>query len=544
MKKSILLVILIAFSLLGISTMNRLKAGYYSSSPDETGADIYHVNVGNQRAYIHMTLPRYLNDTFNNSYSTNSAHETIFYDPQNIWYDRSIVNPDESLYNTFVIESKDNNGVFVNEFYSRESIYNSLRFTGTQDGIEISYRDAMFQAQAFFYLFDNTTYRMYWTKTIGYDNLNVDDLPNTTGSPYQNGNVGLVDFEINGSYLDITILYENEYSLKPLLVDDISIFKNVSSAYYYTHVDEKFITMTYENEPVFLKSVHSSASPWADTITWNLTTNEIRSINKVEVFAYHTKDSERNIFTYMYIPNLVHENIISVTAGFKYQFDYHFTGKGEEHSELVTLNVGVKNTVSPVWEKELLSVYEASPYKYLDSLLYKWLGIGKNPIKQLDQIKVISNPSRDLINRITLAWNEEYNTNVVIDTNTNKLYSLNWGQYDKFGAKDVYLIEDSFNFAEIVFVQNGKVNFLDFEDIILRDVTDESLIPKDSAFERILERIWEFISKFLLPVLILVSLAGAKLITSILPKKYGKKTGIYIIVALAIFIFIFLKLKG
>lgn len=515
-KKSLIaLILLVPFLFLGIGT-NKLKAGYYESNIDEVGGDIYHVNVGNQRAYIHMTLPRYLNDRYVNSFETNSQHEIKFYDSMNIWFDRSIVNPDESIYNMFVIESKNENGEYVTEFYSRKSIYNNLRFTGTGDGIEISYRDERYMSESFYYLFDSTTYRLYWTVSNVYEDVTVDQLPVTSGSPFKKGSTGHVTFDIKGSYLDITIFYDNEYHLETKLIDDISIFENVASAYYYSDGESKFITLSYEHEPIFLNSISAEATPWADTITWNLTTNEIRSINKVEVFAYHTKDSERNIFTYMYIPDLVHENIISVTAGFQYQFDYYFTGKGEIQTDLVTLNAGAKNTYSPTWEKKLVSVYENSPYKYLDSLIYKALGMEDKTVRQIDQIFQMTNPSKELTDKITNAWNEKYDSNVVIDNNSNKLYKLNWGQYDKFGAKDVYLIEDSFNFAEIVFVSNGKINLLDFKDIILKDVIDDSLKPKENDFS-IFGFLIDLITKYPVPATIIIVVFAFMLIIILSP---------------------------
>lgn len=546
MKKIISLLIVVAFAIIGIN--NRVNAGYYSSNPDETGGDIYHVKVGDQRAYVHFTLPRYLNDIYNNSYTSNTAHEITFYDSQNIWFDRYIDNPDTSLFNTFVVESKDENGNYVNEFFSMDEQYNQLRFMGTQDGIEISYRTpAPFSyTEPFFYLFDNTTYRVYWTKSNTYTGVTVEDLPTTVGSPFVAGPTGKVSFETNGSYLDVTILYENEYKLNTMLVDDISIFENVVAAYYYTDLGSKYITMSYENEPVFLSSIPVSARPWAETITWNLTTNQIRSINKVEVFAYHYKAAERNINTYMYIPNLVHDNVISVTAGFQYQFDYHFTGKGEIQTDLVTLNAGANNTYSPTWEKKLISYYGNASKLPIDSAFRKWLGLSDPYQKSITQITYIQNPTSELKDRITTAWNEKYNTNVQIDTNTNKLYVLNWGQYDKFGAKDVYLIEDSFNFAEIVFVSNGKVSFLDFDDILLSDITDPTLEPKETTdiFSKFFEKFWGFMEKFLFPTLIALSLIGAKIFTAFLPKKYAKSTRVYAFTALAIFIFLFVTFKG
>ncbi|MDX9692076.1 MAG: hypothetical protein RBT45_06415, partial [Acholeplasmataceae bacterium] len=418
-----------------------------------------------------------------------------FYGSSNIYFDRIIWNPNSANYNLFVIETLDGQGNYVTQYNSYEASHNILRFTASDDGIQvvtlIDQPIGPDLEETVFYLFDNTTYRMYWAKSNIYTNSKVEDLPFTTGSPYKNGAYGTVEFEVDGSYLDMTVFYDNTYKMETKLIDDISMFMDVSFAYYWTDNNQKFISITYEDEePVYLSSLPIQARPWANTVTWNLTTNEVRSTNKIEVFAYHDKDKDRNIFTYMYIPNLVFDSLISVTASFDYQYTYYIGGKGDVINNSVVLKSADKNTFSPTWEKKLL----------YNALLISGTGVVGSMIigndfefmnGSLDQIQVVSNPTSELTTKITAAWQEKYQTQVMVDTDTNKLYRLNWGQYDKFGVSDVSLIPGSFSFAEIIFVKDGRVNLLTFEDIILRDVIDKSLQP-DNAKD-----LWKIVMKFI-----------------------------------------------
>jgi hypothetical protein len=503
-KKTILtLLLIVPFLYLGTALLNAYDGtGVIVSEPeiDNYGADMYHYMVGEERAYIHMAVPLLTyDDLFLTLYQSDNDHSITFNNQIGhtrgyLNIDRFIWNPDKDKYGAFVIETIDENGNYVTEYSSANTAFNELRFISDENGINIYsvkyYSDfGYFDTTHRYTLNFGTKYRMYWQRSTTIKDITVDDLPNTTGSPYaSDGNYGAVSFKIDNNYLDVSIFYENTYELKKILVDDISIFKNVRKAYYYTDNDEKFITFTYsDSNPVFLQNSGTTAQQWVDTLTWNLRTNEIRSINKVEVYAYHDIDSNRNVYTYMYIPNLIYDQIISVTAGFKYQYEYYIGSKGKEQQELITLLAGENNTFSPTWEKKLLSMYGNAADLPIDSFFRDLLGLDHPYKEEMSQIELVSNPSLTLKNKIVGAWNETYNTNVLIDEQSNKLYKLNWGQYDKFGVKKVNLIENTFYFAEIVFAKDGKVSILDFDDIILKDIIDDSLKPSPDF------NFWQFI---------------------------------------------------
>jgi hypothetical protein len=499
-KKTILtLLLIVPFLYTGTALLNAYDGtGIVESNPDSDwhGMDIYHYMVGDERAYIHFAIPAFNGVDYIATYQSDTDHSIIYYNtPQ---FDDYIHNPNPEIYNTFVIESVDSNNNYTVLHSSLEDKYDVLRFKlDSQKSYFSMYYEDSTSSPFLKKLYDfspGIKYRMYWTVSNTIPELSIDDLPLTSGNPYDtNGTYGNVTFETNQNYLDISVYYDAViYNLKRQLVDDISIFQNVKRANYYTVDNEKFITFTYlERDPVFLQSVNTNAHEWVDTLTWNLTTNEIRSINKVEVYAYHDIDSNRNIYTYMYLPNMIYDDIISVTAGFQYQYEYYIGGKGEEQTEMMTLNVGEKNTFSPKWEKNLLQ-HVINPMKtgyVLGSKFYGLFGLNiPDPfMKSIDQIQKITSPSEALKTKITTAWNEKYESNIIIDEQTTKLYRLNWGQYDKFGVKKVNMIDGSFSFSEIVFVKDGKVSFLDFDDIILKDVIDDSLVPSPDF------NFWEFI---------------------------------------------------
>ncbi len=498
-KKTVTILLIVPFLFLGTALLNAYDGtGIVESNPDADwyGMDIYHYMVGEERVYIHLAIPGFIGVDYVSTYTSDTDHSIVYYNtPQ---FDKSIHNPNPELYNTFVLETEDANGNFIVQVQSTDRQYDLLKFQmNIQSGLFTIYTEDANSAprlKPFAYMNQGVKYRMYWTKSTTTNDITIDDLPITSGNPYDtNGSYGTVTFETNQNYLDISVYYDAViYNLKRQLVDDISIFQNVKRANYYTVENDKFITFTYEErDPVFLQSVNTNAHEWVDTLTWNLTTNEIRSINKVEVYAYHDIDSNRNIYTYMYLPNLIYDDIISVTAGFQYQYEYYIGGKGEEQTEMMTLNVGDKNTFSPRWEKNLLQ-HVINPMKtgyVLGSKFYGLFGLNiPDPwMKSIDQIQNITSPSEALKTKITTAWNEKYESNIIIDEQTTKLYRLNWGQYDKFGVKKVNMIDGSFSFSEIVFVKDGKVSFLEFDDIILKDVIDDSLVPSPDF------NFWQFI---------------------------------------------------
>lgn len=484
-KKSLMALILLVPFLLGVNNyVNAYGSGIVVSEPEEdnNGADIYHSMVEDRLAYVHMSLPRYTSSgAFMTSYVSNTDHEIKFYGSKDIHFDRNIFNPDASEYTLFVIESRSQNGSFVIDYSSKVASHNFIRVIGTSEGIEI--RTIIEQPgpdleEKVYTLVDSVGYRIYWAKSMTYKNVPIESLPNTVGSPYTPGQYGQVKLTLNGSNLNIEITYTDTYELASMLVDNKTTFENVKTAYYWTDNGSKFITMTYEEkEPVYLSNLPIQAQPWTDTVTWNLTTNEIRSVNKVDVFAYHEKDSNRNIFTYMYMPNQIHDSLISVTAKIGYRFEWYIGGKSEVRTDTISLKSGDKNSFSPKWEKKFLYHALTPLYTVIDvgSKLFDY----QTPFTQgsLDQIQVVGYPTSELTSKITTAWNEAYDTNVVIDTDSNKLYKLNWGQFDELGARHVSLVENAFQFTEIVFVKDGKVNLLTFDDIILKDVTDKTLLP-------------------------------------------------------------------
>jgi hypothetical protein len=474
-----------------IVTTSVIEASDYNgivlSEPEEDnyGADIFHYLVGEQRAYIHFALPTYdSSQDYIRTYKSDSDHSIEFFGIID-GFNRVIYNPFPTLFNSLIIETKDENGNFIIDRTFDDPKYNYIKFDSSPEGLEISTFDANFPMIKEYtgeFLTAGMKYRMYWTTITSVEDVKVADLPVTNGSPFNKiGDYGNVNMTIDGNYLSIEIDYKSmSYKLSKLLIDDITTFHNIKRAYYYSDDEEKFITFTYdEQDPIFLQSVKQDAYKWIDTITWNLTTNEMRTINKIEVFAHHDIDDNRNVYTYMYIPNLIHDSIVSITAGFQYKYSYMIGKDGETQTTLVTLQSGESNTFSPTWEKKLLKTIINPMYGgfVLGSKFYGLFGIAIPDLyeKHISQIERVSQPSLMLKNDLINEWNRKYNTNVSIDENLHSLYKLNWGQFDKFGVNKVNLIDGSFSFSEIVYVFNGRVGVLDFGDIDLKDTVGSNL---------------------------------------------------------------------
>jgi hypothetical protein len=486
--------------------------GVLQSSPEEdnNGADIYHVLVGGTYAFVHMSLPRYNSqDQYVTSYETQGDHTLTFQDPSNIWFDRYVWNPNTNLYSIFIIEMKQENGQYSTVFYSRDDEYDQIHIQSQTEGLNLSWVDystiSMGEDTQFYQLIPGEYYKMYWATSMVYNNLTIAELPSTSGSPYTSGAYGRVTLSLTElSGLNVSIFYNNDYyNLSTLYIDDITVFENVQKAYYWTDGNNKFISMTYEDkDPVFLKNLGVTAAQWTDTVTWNLTTNEIRSVNKVIVYAHHGQDSNNYVYSYLYIPNLIFDDIISITAGFVYHYEY-WNGLQTGDSMYInkTLTLGEEEDITLAWEKKLLLNYSAAitsfwnPIYTIGSLLYANTSWSKSTFEEIEKIQY---PSVSLVEELQSKWFAEYGENVVIDTLDHSLYKLNWGQFDKFGSTKLVIEEypdgdpRNFSFSEIVVVKDGSVLVLTDFDIILKDTLDNSVkpTPKPPTIEDLLLEYW------------------------------------------------------
>lgn len=506
---------------------------------DNNGSDIWHEMVAGQYAFVHMSLPRYnSSDEYVTSYVTSGDHSISFADPGNIWFGDWIWNPNPSLYTIFIIEMRVNENYEV-VYYSYDHEFDTIDVNAGSNSIIIQSGENNYQYE----LIPNERYKIYWSTSITFANQTVSQLPSTTGSPYKNGSYGVVEVNLEAeNAVDIRIIYNNNiYELSRKFFLDITPFQNVVKAYYWTDGNDKFISMTYEDkDPVYLPKLGIQANTWTDTVTWNLVTNEIRSVNKVIVYAYHGQESNNNLYTYIYIPNDIFDDIISVTAGFSYYYEY-FGGLARSNSEYInkTITKSTGTTTLPWEEKLYLNTIAAvnilvNPIYTIGSLLYTETSWSEGTYEQIEDVQF---PSISLVEKMQTAWLNKYNQNVVINTTDNKLYKLNWGQFNKFGTTKVVVEElpptdpRNFLFAEIVLVKDGSVVVLEGIDIILRSAFDESVRPtpqKPSIWDMLKDLLLEYwwlvaIIVFVLFFNVIVGFVGSlsKLI-AVLSTKNGK----------------------
>jgi len=575
MKKLVsLLVALLIVPLIFAITIKASGSGVLVSDPeqDNNGADIYHVLVGGQYAYVHMSLPLYnTSGSYLSSYVTEGDHTTMFMSPGNIYYDKDIWNPNTSLYSIFIIEQKqqqmDVNGnpefdeanqpiyTFAKVFYSRDAEYNQINIKSQTEGLIVSTKDYSIISNGietpFFTLSPGSEYKLYWSTSITYTDQTVSQLPSTVGSPYNPGGYGSVTITTSElSEVSVSILYNTDvYELASFVVDDLTPFQNVERAYYWTDGTDKFISMTYEaSDPVYLSGIPIEARQWTDTVTWNLTTNEIRLVNKVIVYAYTGQEANNNLYTYLYIPDILFDNIISITAGFVYHYEYWFGGKSASTYESKTLRLGETNDVTLAWENKLLLGYGAytlsqySPIWAIGSLLYV-----DSTLVDTQQIQKIEYPTVSLIEKMQNAWFVEYGRSVSVDTVNNSLYKLNWGQYNKTFTSKVVIEEypegdpRNFMFSEIIVVKDGSVLVLDDMDIILRSTLDQTVTPtpdKPDILDLLMEYWWVIL-------IIIVLLTFDKIVNvvdstsrlvSVIQTKNGK-IALLVIIAIVLYFF-------
>jgi len=172
------------------------------------------------------------------------------------------------------------------------------------------------------YTFNIVTYR---DVLIG---QTIADLPITAGNPYQSGLTGVV---WDWSYNEITntfgakVQYYAEYDLAipNVAFTDDAFLDAVESIDYYTVDGAKFFQFNFiHSENVLLTGSGQFAKRWNGFALWNLTTNEFIMYNKALALTYIEVTSSREIYGYLYLPNIPVEDLLSVSGNFFYRYGY------------------------------------------------------------------------------------------------------------------------------------------------------------------------------------------------------------------------------
>ncbi len=180
-------------------------------------------------------------------------------------------------------------------------------------------------------LLEINTYRNEMTIEKHYPRMlaEVSDLPLTTGNPYQEGITGYGRdwaFEANVFAIDVVYL-STSYKLSISNVDfeDASFLNRVESVDYYSVDGEKFLQFNFFDNPnVLLPKPDGSTytGNWNGFAVWNLTTNEFVMYNRALALTYIEVTSNREMYAYLYMPNIHIDNLLAVAGNFHYRYGY------------------------------------------------------------------------------------------------------------------------------------------------------------------------------------------------------------------------------
>lgn len=315
---------------------------------------------------------------------------------------------------------------------------------------------------------------------ISDDPIDVSDLPDTSGSPYNLAGIYgdvIVSKKSNNTY-NFIINYDNKnYNLEKTF-EDTSFLENITSSYYYTYENMKFIIFNYGTEEILFKN--NPSTNFEGFSTWNLSTNEIINTNKIKIYNMLEIDDDNNIFSYFYTPDIVVDNLLQVDINFEYNYYkksfpdfWNYTKANKDNLAYgIILEQGKSTTVSniPKWRQDLYKKSALAtavgllipglrfPALLVGSgvLLYNWSQDNFELKKDYDinQIEKISNPSLELIKSVNESYTNMAGRKIEVDLTSNSLHKLHLGQFDNY---EKVSIESKKIISSFTYETNGKV---------------------------------------------------------------------------------------
>lgn len=227
--------------------------------------------------------------------------------------------------------------------------------------------------------------QMYWEKSETAGEINPGDnssenpdsspwdaLPDTTGSPSNPvgdwGSISNIQVINQNISFDINYL-GNVYVVNPFIVEgDLSFINKANDILYYTD-PESGDRMLYFNFGDTLDSAlltvrsFSEINEWKGEALWNLSKNEIKVTDLLNVYNYIPEvDSDGNVYSYFYMPNVPIDDLISVSTVLAYKFfEKNIWGniiESDIQYKTVAAVKGELNTINPSWvEKTYRGAY-------------------------------------------------------------------------------------------------------------------------------------------------------------------------------------------
>lgn len=350
----------------------------------------------------------------------------------------------------------------------------------------------------------------------------IASLPLTAGNPYQAGLTGNVTDWV---YNDLTntfgasVQYYSEYSteIPNVAFSDDAFLDRVESIDYYTIEGEKFFQFNFtNNDNVLLTASGQYASQWNMFALWNLTTNEFIMYNKALALTYIEVTEDRQIYGYLYLPNIPVEDLIAVSGSFNYRYGYKNifgTQKYNDWEKAVFFlekdeasfgSQSIWEGALPQWSYDMLAasipafviggIISMIPGMQPIGFTLLAAGLGGIIAGNVGAIQHVMTGKTDEIDTITPTQDLKYTLNehytlasgsITVLPNNAEVHKLYYGLFTKTGTNVVEPAADTLVYTEITWATNGQVYTLDEKLIDSEAVLDQdylnSLPPEGSG---------------------------------------------------------------
>ena len=391
------------------------------------------------------------------------------------------------------------------------------------------------------YFFDvrGTFTREYIDPTLPED---LAKLPETIGSIYSDvEQMAEVSHSLDGNRLILEITYDQIYQVEYILAEgtDLSLFTDSYEAFYYTHEGEKFIVFNRGTESMFTTS-NWRTQTFIPYTTWNLTTNELSTINEFNVYMYLKNESGNNVYAYFYVDEFIIDRLLSVTVSMTYRYESIFGTTSDWINYVKVLEEDVVNPGSVSWQLKAAAIstlatsiaatipgigYPAlligTPITlYLQYLSFKELVDGNILFTgKIDEIQAIS-PSLDLKNEVDQAYRNAYPGFESTDLLNFNLFKLHLGTFNET-FQTFKVKPESVQVMQMRYMTDGMVYTIEGENINT-EVEVGDLTPSDTPGKHdllsLLIDLWnEKIKPFMITNWKYVALAGVFSLFLIIP---------------------------
>lgn len=338
----------------------------------------------------------------------------------------------------------------------------------------------------------------------------VADLPQTAGNPYQEGLTGEVFdwgyIEQSNSFI-ATIRYYNDYMLTIENVGfaDPAFLNKVDTIDYYTVDDDKFLQFNFiNNENVLLTGSGQFAQQWNGFAVWNLSTNEFVQYNKALALTYLEVTEAREIFAYLYLPNIPIDDVLAVHGHYNYQYGYKNVFGVQRYHDWETASFFLEKDQTSYGSQ---GVFEGTlPQWSYDAVTYSLAALAAGSVlSMIPGLQIIGVPllfasaalmisaGVDAIDHVITGKVDEIETitpNTTLRTTLNNHYTLAAGSltvipsqaqvhklftglFTRIGTNVVVPDADTLVYTEITWATNGQVYTLDDKLIDSEAILDQ-----------------------------------------------------------------------